>query len=566
MTAITPDEAVLGDRPAPPDVSAIRASGRLSAMARRWWHPLAAICAVQAALSLALVWSNTAYIDEADYLWVGHLAIRNWLHGAPWPAALVKRMLSGSPVIYPPIGALADNVAGLAGVRILSMLFMLGATILLYLATSKLFGRSTAVIAAALWALSEPALRLTYATYDPLSVFLTTLSAWLVIQAAYRLQIRGRIVCAALAAVALGLANATAYSGIVIDPFVIAFAFCVWWPVMTAGRALASTASFAAALVVSFAGIMIGTGSWAGTTSVFNRQSHDHETVTLVLNEIWGYSGFLIALALLGGLIAVKLEGRQRATLVILLGCAVFAAPAAQFHYGTAWSADKHVAYGFWFAAMAAAYGCAKVIGWPAGTRKRLIVAACAVAFSYPAVYGFSAAWQRYHLWPNAGAFVAALRPVISHTPGLIYVPGHEANVAQYYLPAQGRDWQRWTAQLALDPAGLPKPVPRDQWAAYYAAQVASGKYGVLALFYSTTFTASSALPGNVIANGKVTQRMLLTLVSDNSDEPGLGLLTEALERSRLYKLVNSGPYDITNINQTHNYGVFAIWERVGNP
>ncbi len=40
-----------------------------------------AICAVQAALSLTLVWSNTAYIDEANNLWVGRLEIAHWLHG-----------------------------------------------------------------------------------------------------------------------------------------------------------------------------------------------------------------------------------------------------------------------------------------------------------------------------------------------------------------------------------------------------------------------------------------------------------------------------------------------------
>lgn len=563
MTAITPNEAVLGDRSGAVDIATVGVTQRLSAAARRLWHPVTAICAVQAALSLALVWSNTAYIDEADYLWVGHLVIRNWLHGAPWPAALVKNVLSGSPVIYPPIGAIADNVAGLAGARVLSMLFMLGATVLLYSATSRLFGRNAAIVAAALWAVSEPALRLTYATYDPLSVFLTTLSAWLIVRAADHQR---RILFGVLAAVALGLADATAYSGIVIDPVVVAFAFCLWWPVMTARRALAYTASFAAALVASFAAIMFGTGSWAGTANVFDRQTHDHESVSLVVHEIWGYSGFLIALALLGVLIAFRLESRQRAILVTLLGCAVFAAPAAQFHYGTAWSADKHVAYGFWFAAMAAGYGCAKVIGWPAGARTKLIAVACAIAFVYPALYGFSAAWQRYHLWPNSSAFVAALRPVISHAPGLIYVPGHEANVAQYYLPAQGSDWQRWNAELALNPASLPVPVPRAQWAAYYASRVARGRYGILALFYSTTFTASSALPGTAIANGKVTQRMLLGLVSANSDEPGVGLLTEALERSPRYKLVRSGPYDITNINQTHSYGVFAIWKRVGKP
>ena len=75
---------------------------------------------MQAALSLALVWSNTAYIDEADYLWVGHLVIRHWLHGASWPSTLIKGSLSGSPFLYPPIGATVDSMGGLAAARILS--------------------------------------------------------------------------------------------------------------------------------------------------------------------------------------------------------------------------------------------------------------------------------------------------------------------------------------------------------------------------------------------------------------------------------------------------------------
>ena len=53
--------------------------------------PLMAICVVQTALSLTLVWSNTAYIDEADYLWIGHLEIMHWLHGTSWPSAIRAR-------------------------------------------------------------------------------------------------------------------------------------------------------------------------------------------------------------------------------------------------------------------------------------------------------------------------------------------------------------------------------------------------------------------------------------------------------------------------------------------
>ena len=146
---------------------------------------LAGLCAIQATLSLILAWSNTAFGDEADYLRIGHLEIGHWLHGTSWPSAYADQILSGSPAIYPPVGAVADSIGGLEGARILSLVFMLGATILLYLTASQLLGRGGAVAAAAIWALSEPVIRLAFATYDPLSIFLTALSGWLIVQAGY---------------------------------------------------------------------------------------------------------------------------------------------------------------------------------------------------------------------------------------------------------------------------------------------------------------------------------------------------------------------------------------------
>jgi hypothetical protein len=560
MTMVAP---VAGDRVSAGRHAAERSAERKLAALTRYWHPLIAICAVQAALSLALVWSNTAYIDEADYLWTGHLVLGHWLHGHSWPASFSARNLSGSPVIYPPIGALADSLGGLAGARILSLLFMLAATVLVYRTASRLAGPRAALFAAALWALSEPAFRLAYATYDPMSVFLTTVSAWLIVEASCRPARRTRLLLGVAAAAALALANATAYSGIVIDPVVIGFAFLVWLPEVRLGRAAGYASAFTALLAAFFVAVMVGTGSWSGTTAVFNRQTHDHESLRLVMTEIWGYSGLIIALAVIGALIAVATENRQRGLLFALFGFAVLSAPVAQFHYGTAWSADKHVAYGFWFAAIAAGYGCDKLIGWPAEARGRLIAAGCAVALIFPAVYGFQAAWQRYHLWPNSAAFISALRPVLAHAPGQIYVPGHETNIAEYYLP-QGRQWQRWNAALALDPFGLPVPVPRSDWHAYYLKWLRERRYGVIALFYSTTFTATPALSGQQIAGGGVSQRGLLDLVGANSNELGVPILTEELERSRGYKLVASGPYNITNLSGTHSYGVFAIWERTG--
>src|ERR1051325_10312675 len=100
----------------------------------RWqfpaYWPLAVVLAVQALLSLRLVKADTAFQDEALYLWAGHLEWAHWLHGQPLPP--FAPYFSGAPVAYPAVGALADSVGGLAGARVLSLFFMLGATVLVW--------------------------------------------------------------------------------------------------------------------------------------------------------------------------------------------------------------------------------------------------------------------------------------------------------------------------------------------------------------------------------------------------------------------------------------------------
>ena len=158
--------------------------------------PLLAVLAVQAVLSLLLVRADTAFEDEATYLWAGHLEWAHLLHGAPLPQ--FPSYFSGAPVIYPPIGALADSVGGLTAARILSLAFMLGATVALWATADRLFGQRAAFFAAALFAVSGPTLHLgAFATYDAMSVFLVTLAAWLVVRAGRaagrdRLDDRGR--------------------------------------------------------------------------------------------------------------------------------------------------------------------------------------------------------------------------------------------------------------------------------------------------------------------------------------------------------------------------------------
>ena len=132
------------------------------------------------------------------------------------PIPPFPRYFSGAPVVYPPVGAAADSIGGLAGARVLSLVFMLGATVLLWGAAARQFGRRAAFFAAALFAVLGTTVHLeAFATYDAMSVFLVALAAWCVIRAGARGPATGAMVAAAAI---LALANATAYASLLFDP------------------------------------------------------------------------------------------------------------------------------------------------------------------------------------------------------------------------------------------------------------------------------------------------------------------------------------------------------------
>src|SRR5580658_4353532 len=154
----------------PSETAGARRHGRAAKLRVPASLALLAVLAIQAALSLRLVQADTAFEDEATYLWAGHLEWANVLHGTPLPQ--FPAYFSGAPVLYPPLGALADSVAGLTGARVLSLVFMLGATVTLWATTGRLFGRRAAFFAAALFAALGPTLHLgAIATYDARSIF-----------------------------------------------------------------------------------------------------------------------------------------------------------------------------------------------------------------------------------------------------------------------------------------------------------------------------------------------------------------------------------------------------------
>src|SRR5450755_3872829 len=226
--------------------------GGMPGLAARW--PLVVVLAVQAVLSLRLVRADTAFQDEALYLWAGHREWAHVLHGGVLPP--FAAYFSGGPVIYPPVGAIADSVGGLVGARILSLVFMLGATTLVWGVAGRLYGRRAAFFAAALFALLGPTLHLgAFATYDAMSLLLVALAAWCVTRPAGPGAATGWMVAAGAA---LALANAAAYSSALFDVLVLLLAILTAVP--DGGRVAArrATTLLAVLAVLVVAGLLAG--------------------------------------------------------------------------------------------------------------------------------------------------------------------------------------------------------------------------------------------------------------------------------------------------------------------
>ena len=502
-TAPEPGGPVVGG----PVVGAAVTRGRRRAAGLRWasgW-PLVLVLVVQAILSVRLVHADTAFQDEAAYLWAGHLEWAHWLHGAPVPP--FSAYFSGAPVIYPPLGALADSVGGLAGARILSLAFMLGATVLLWATAGRLFGRRAAFFAAALFAVLGPTLHLgAFATFDAMSLFLIALAAWCVVAAGERRDATGWMLAAAAA---LALGNAVAYSSVLFDPIVILLALLVALP--RPGGKLAVGRSVTVLIVTGvllLAGVLIGGSSYVngiGQTTLARVGGGD--SALSVLADSWSWTGLIGVAALCG--VAVSVARRQpaaRTWLLVVLTSAALLVPLEQARLHTAGSLNKHGDFGAWFAAIAAGYAVDRLIAAAADGRTRTITyGACVVALVFPVSVGLSQSRTFATAWPNTASFTAILRPLVDNGGGHLLV--EDPALAEYYLQAGSR-WQRWssTRNIVL-PSGASTGGPGSKGVVgggnpqAFARFIAEGYFSLVVLNFADTTTLDHEIAADLHRN-----------------------------------------------------------------
>jgi hypothetical protein len=451
--------------------------------------PLVAILTLQAALSARLISQYTAFNDEALYLWAGRLEWAHWLHGTSVP--LFQTYFSGAPVIYPPLGAVVDNFAGLTGGRILSLCFMLGATALLWSTASRLYDRWAASFAAGLWAILGPTQHLgAYATYDAMALFLVALAAWFATGGRDRADATVWILASAGT---LALANATKYASVLFDPVVIGLAVASAWPdpggkiAIRRGTLLAACTTGALALIVRLGGPLYLRGLEQTTID----RSANTSPVMTVLSQSWAWVGAVAVIAAAAVIISWR---RPQFALTALLAVTVLLVPIEQARIHTTTSLNKHVDFGAWFAAIAAGYVISRIAALPLPRifRAGVICGSVAGIFAASQIGTLQAQNMLFGYWPNEARLIAALRPLTAHG-GKFLAEGQY--VPEYYL--RSTSWQDWSNTRSVRMPGgeaISVPVGQEGDPAVYKTLITSHYFSVVLLTFTDTVTLDNAI------------------------------------------------------------------------
>jgi hypothetical protein len=433
--------------------------------------PLFAVLAVQAALSAGLVRARTAFGDEALYLSAGHLEWSHWLRGTPIPA--YQTWFSGAPVIYPPIGAIADSLGGLAAARLLSLVCMLGVTSFVWgTATRLLADKYAAFFAAALFAALAPTLHLgSYATYDAPALLLLAAATWCAAGASDSQNATRRTRRIIGAGILLALANATKYATALYDPTVVCVTILSWWPYAGRRAALLRAALLAGVTAAVLAVLLAlgGSGYLTGIRVTTAGRVRGTDTAALVFADAWSWTAVVVVPAVIAVVVCAVRRRWPQALLLAVLALSALLAPADQARIQTATSLNKHVDFGAWFAAIAAGYLLSSL------PRSRLVLAAWLAALITVTSIGMAQA-QAMISWPDVTGLVRVVRPMTANGGHFLV---ETTDILQYYLPKT--TWQQWSSTQTNNPQ-------------YYQQAIARHYFSVVVLSFTQTLATDEVI------------------------------------------------------------------------
>ncbi|MFJ1753218.1 glycosyltransferase family 39 protein [Kitasatospora sp. NPDC088134] len=477
---------------------------------------------VQGVLSARLIWANTAFIDEGAYIFAGYQEYAHLVHGQN--VATYETFFSGAPVIYPVLVAIADMAGSLEGARLLSLVFMLSATVALYLTTRRLFDRMSAFFAAALFASLGPTQFLGgFATYDAMALAVLVWAAYF----STRFAFGGGRPALAAAAVLLALANLTKYASLLWNPVVVALAVLAGPGYAVYRRARWKNGLLlVAGWCVAVAGPVLLAGDLYlqgfKKTTLMRKPAHD--TVSYLLEESGEWIGALVLLALIGVVVAFAgargrgPQARVQAWLMLVLFLGGIAAPVNQMRIHTWLSLQKHVDFGAWFACVVAGALLARAVRsvveakWMPGEAATALVVLLAVV---PMTWvGAGQGSYMTGAWPNSKPMVDLIRPYVQKGTADYLVEDY--NVAAYYLKDRS-NWYQWHDLVAInytDPStgraltGVPG----------FKAAVKNRKYSLIVLDYAQTRATDRAVEPVIREAG---YRLLATIETSNTATHG---------------------------------------------
>jgi 4-amino-4-deoxy-L-arabinose transferase-like glycosyltransferase len=482
----------------------------------RWSLPL--ILAFQALLSWALL-QNTAFEDEALYVYAGQQIWQHWLHGLPMLDNF-SYYISGYPYVYPVIGGALDVVGGLELARSFSLVCMLIVTACGYYVTKQLFDQKSATFAALFFVCQGPVLFLSrLATYDPLCICLVALGMALAVNAG---QAQRPWRALGLGPV-LVLAFFAKYAALLFIPPVLAtLALCTllrrgWISLLVRGTlgvlSLAVVGSLTALFVIHFDPSMLHALN-ASTTNriikgVYSRLALAEHVVAMV--------GLSYAVGLAGLVFARK---KYRMIALLFLGSALLV-PAYHIYKAELISLDKHLGFSMFFVMPVAGYALASLSGfrrafspgryWLAG------VAICLILF----LVGTGEAQYMYSGWPSTTNLTYVLKTQVRPAGGRYLAEQFE--VLRYNLEDQTYDWQ-WTGPYFFEYT--------DKQGHYYVGDEAyvrainDGYFDLIELNYGNTIQTDL-------------------------------LIAQAIEQSKKYDLIDKIP-----TRDSYGTGYFWIWRK----
>jgi Dolichyl-phosphate-mannose-protein mannosyltransferase len=403
------------------------------------------VLAAQATLTLPWMWRTAPYSGEALYLSASH---------AGWgPLFEQTASLPGVPVLYPPIVSVFDTIGGLIGARLLSLLFMLGATALVYLMGDRMFGQLSGLLAALLFAVCGIIVHLgAAATFDPMALFLLVLALY----AAIRMR-DGAVWWVLLCPAALAAANAAKYTTIAWDPLIIGTVLLYGYS--KKAQAICLTVSVAATVAVLDYGIlMLGGGNVAAAfvLNTFYRspQAGPPSSMLSVLGHAMLLTGLIILIAIAGIWVSVvkKMPATATAFLCLLVAAALIA-PIEHARLHQMASLDQNMSFGLPFAALGAGYALG---GWRQWLGRRRywgkIIATVAAVGTVITMLIVGRAERVQFRGPGVEAAQRVATAIGNkYKTGLILVDGTD-KTDRYYLPSIPED--KWVTSSSEPGAG----------------------------------------------------------------------------------------------------------------